>query len=206
MLRAKEKKEEREARERKKADREKKAARKRKRKAKEGTLEVKKKQEKGNRKAEKQRKKEENGKENEDKRAEKRARSGKALNSVAVYKISSTGGSSTSKVYPTRRAQNENDRPKLPCTSGDACADDITGEIVRDWIQYWFYENVVQREEKYVVMVDINTIKSLWTVDFKCIWSSNVTMVALFSATPLEKKMKWLTILIVSASFFLFCF
>ena len=45
-------------------------------------------------------------------------------------------------MYPTRRAQNENDRPKLPCTSGDVCAvccgvyvddvDDITGEIVKE--------------------------------------------------------------------------
>ena len=59
--------------------------------------------------------------------------------------MSSTGGPSNSKVYPTRRAQNENDCPKLPCTS-DVCAvccgayvanvDDITVEIIKDWIQF----------------------------------------------------------------------
>ena len=104
---------------------------------------MRKKQEKGNRKAEKQRKKEEKGKENmRTRELKKELESGKALISVAVYKTSSTGGSSTSKVYPTRRAQNENDRPKLPCTSGDVCAvccgvfvddvDGITGEIVKE--------------------------------------------------------------------------
>ena len=124
---------------------------------------MRKKQEKGNRKAEKQRKKEENGKENEDKRAEKRARSGKPLNSVAVYKTSSIGGSSTSKVYPTGRVQNKNDRSKLPCTSGDVCAvccgvyvdddDDITGEIVKDCIQctddecgVWSHADCLEKE------------------------------------------------------------
>ena len=71
-------------------------------------------------------------------RAEKRGRTGKVLNLIAVYKMSSTGGPSISKVYPTRRAKSANDRPKLPCRSGDMCAvccgayvnddDDISGE------------------------------------------------------------------------------
>ena len=75
--------------------------------------------------------------ENEDKRAEKRGKTAKVSYSIAVYKTSSTGGPSISKVYPTRRAQNENDHPKLPCTSRVMCAvcceayvddvDDITG-------------------------------------------------------------------------------
>ena len=48
-------------------------------------------------------------------------------------------------MYPTRRAQSVTDLPKLPCTSGDMCAvscgayvddvDNITGEIIKDWIQ-----------------------------------------------------------------------
>ena len=97
---------------------------------------------KNSKKVEKQRngEKRERGR-NEDKRAEKIGRTGKASNSIAFYKRSP----SISEVYPPRIAQSVNDLPELPCTSGDICAvycrayiddvDDITGEIINDWIQ-----------------------------------------------------------------------
>ena len=98
------------------------------------------------------------------------------MNSVAVYKTSSTGGSSTSKMYPTRRAQNDNDHPKLPCTPGDVCGvccgvyvddvDDITCEIVKDWIQctddecrVWSRELLVERSWGVYLWMCLNLFK-----------------------------------------------
>ena len=51
-------------------------------------------------------------------------------------------------------------------------------------MEYWFYELMLPKEN-YVVMVYIDTIKSLWTID---IWSTNATTVTIFSVMPVEEK------------------